>query len=181
MTLWRGPALVDFVYEPFAQRPISALDELRLLATEDRIENDLELGKDQELISEIEQLIAEHPYRERLRGLLMVAYYRGGRQADALYAYQAAREALLNELGVEPGPGLRELQAAILRQDPSLELARLRRTADAPATPHDGWLPRERRTITVVSLDLAASADEGSDPELLARIGNRSRAIASEC
>jgi DNA-binding SARP family transcriptional activator len=180
LMLWRGPALADFVYEPFAQRPISALDELRLLATEDRIENDLELGKDQELISEIEQLIAEHPYRERLRGLLMVAYYRGGRQADALNAYQAAREALLNELGVEPGPDLRELQAAILRQDPSLELARLRRTADAPATAHDGWLPRERRTITVVSLDLSASADEGSDPELLDRIGNRSRAIASE-
>ena len=180
LALWRGPALADFVYEPFAQRPISTLDEIHLLAVEDRIENDLELGKEQELVPELERIIAEHPYRERLRGLLMVALYRGGRQAEALNAYQATRRDLQDELGIEPMPALSELQAAILRHDPSLELAGLRRTSEPSTATLDGWLPRERRTITVVSVDLAPKVNEDADLEALGRIANRCRAIANE-
>src|SRR5207248_3186142 len=98
LRLWRGPALADFTYEPFAQRAIAALEELRLAAIEDRIDADLALGRHTELVAEIEGLVASHPFRERLRGQLMVALYRGGRQADALAAFQAARDALVEEL-----------------------------------------------------------------------------------
>ena len=120
LALWRGPALADVRYETFAQAEIGRLEELRLVATEDRVEAELGLGRQERLVGELEALVAEHPLRERLRGLLMLALYRSGRQADALDAYRAAREALVDELGLEPGPELRELEQAILRQDESL-------------------------------------------------------------
>jgi DNA-binding SARP family transcriptional activator len=91
LALWRGPALADFVYEPFAQRKIGRLDELRLSALEERIEADLRLGRHAELVAELEPLVREHPLRERLRGQLMLALYRSGRQAEALAAYQEGR------------------------------------------------------------------------------------------
>jgi DNA-binding SARP family transcriptional activator len=119
--LWRGPALADFAYEPFAQGEIARLEELRLVALERRIEADLELGRQAELIGELEGLVGKHPLRERLRALLMLALYRAGRQAEALDAYQAARRALVDELGIEPGPELQELERAILRHDAALE------------------------------------------------------------
>jgi DNA-binding SARP family transcriptional activator len=123
LALWRGPALADFSYEPFAQTAIGRLEELRLLALEKRIGADLELGRDAALIPELEVLVAEHPLRERLRGQLMLALYRAGRQAEALEAYQTARRSLVDQLGIEPGPALQELEKAILRQEPALELA----------------------------------------------------------
>jgi DNA-binding SARP family transcriptional activator len=123
LALWHGSALADFVYEPFAQAAIGRLDELRLLAVEKRVDADLALGRHAELVPELEELVAEHPLRERLRGQLMLALYRAGRQAEALESYQSARRTLVDELGIEPSPAIQELERAILRQDPSLELA----------------------------------------------------------
>jgi predicted ATPase/DNA-binding SARP family transcriptional activator len=120
LALWRGPALADLRYDAFAQGEIARLEELRLAAVEDRIEADLGLGRHDQLVGELESLVSDHPTRERLRGLQMLALYRAGRQADALEAYRQAREALLEELGLEPGPELKELEQAILRQDEAL-------------------------------------------------------------
>jgi YVTN family beta-propeller protein len=120
LALWRGPPLADVAYEEFAQQEIARLGELRISATEDRIEAELAAGRAAELVPELEALVREHPVRERLRGQLMLALYRTGRQADALAAYQDARRRLTEELGLEPGPALRELQRAILTQDAAL-------------------------------------------------------------
>jgi DNA-binding SARP family transcriptional activator len=121
LSLWRGPALADFAYESFAQSAIARLDEIKLAATELRIDADLALGRHDELVGELEALVAEHPLRERPRGSLMTALYRSGRQAEALDAYQHARRTLVDELGIEPSPALQELERAILRQDPALD------------------------------------------------------------
>jgi predicted ATPase/DNA-binding SARP family transcriptional activator len=120
LALWRGPALADLRYESFAQGETVRLEELRLVANENRIEADLGLGRHDQVIGELEALIAQQPLRERLRSLHMLALYRAGRQADALEAYQAARQTLLDELGLEPGPELRDLEQAILRQEETL-------------------------------------------------------------
>jgi DNA-binding SARP family transcriptional activator len=122
LALWRGPPLTDFAYEPFAQAEIARLEELRLGTLEDRFEADLATGRHTELVGELEALVNEHPLRERLRGQLMRALYRAGRQAAALDAYQAARQALVEELGIEPGRELRTLHQAILRQDAVLDV-----------------------------------------------------------
>lgn len=124
LALWRGAALADVAYESFAQAAIMRLDELRLVALERRIEADLALGRHAELVGELEGLVAAHPVRERLRGQLMRALYRSDRQAEALEAYRAARRALVEGLGIEPCPALQNLERAILRQDPELELTR---------------------------------------------------------
>ena len=128
LSLWRGPALVDFAYEGFAQAAIARLEEIKLAAVELRIDTDLALGRHDELVGELEGLVAEHPLRERPRGYLMTALYRSGRQAEALDAYRDARRALVDGLGIEPGTALQELERAILLQDPSLDLE-----APAPA------------------------------------------------
>jgi DNA-binding SARP family transcriptional activator len=122
LALWRGPPLADFAYEPFAQTEIARLEELRVAALEDRIEADLALGENASLVPELEALVAAHPLRERLRRQLMLALYRSGRQADALHAYREARSTL-DDLGIAPTRALRELEAAILRHDPSLDPA----------------------------------------------------------
>src|SRR5262249_2702791 len=101
---------------------IGRLDERRLAVLEDRIEADLAAGRHADLIAELEVLVTEHPLRERLRAQQMLALYRSGRQAEALEAYQYARRTLVDEIGIEPGRGLRELQQVILRQDPALDL-----------------------------------------------------------
>jgi DNA-binding SARP family transcriptional activator len=120
LALWRGPALSDVAELP-AVRPIAArLDELRLAALERRIEADLDRGRAAEAAAELDQLIARHPLRERLRGLQMRALYSSGRQADALAAFRAARATLVDELGLEPSAELQELERAILHQDPAL-------------------------------------------------------------
>ena len=120
-SLWRGPPLADFTYDAFAQTTIAQLEELRLSVTEERIDAEIEIGRHAELLGELEARVAEHPLRERLRGQLMLALYRTGRQADALHAYQEARRSLLEELGIDPGPALQRLHGAILRQERSLD------------------------------------------------------------
>src|SRR5262245_40691391 len=120
LALWTGPPLAEVAYEPFAQRAAEKLDELRLRALEDRIEAELEVGLDGELVPELELLVHEHPLRERPCSLLMLALYRAGRQAEALAVYQDARRRLVDEVGLEPGPALQELQRQILSHDPSL-------------------------------------------------------------
>jgi DNA-binding SARP family transcriptional activator len=143
LSLWRGPALADFAYESFAQAAIARLEEIKLSANELRIEADLALARHDELVGELEALVAEHPLRERLRTQLMTALYRSGRQAEALGAYQDARRALVDGLGIEPSTALQELERAILRQDPELE---------APT-------PRPARQVTERSI-LVALTDE---------------------
>jgi DNA-binding SARP family transcriptional activator len=123
LRLWRGTPLADLEGEEFAQAEIRRLEELRLCAIEDRIDADLELGRRDELVGELEGLVRQHPLRERLRGQLMLALYRSGRQAEALRAYQGGRRVLVDELGIEPSPALQQLQGAILRQERSLSPA----------------------------------------------------------
>jgi DNA-binding SARP family transcriptional activator/tetratricopeptide (TPR) repeat protein len=122
LSLWRGPPLADLAFEPFAQREIARLEDLRVAALEQLIEAKLALGAHAEVVPQLETLIGEHPYRERLRAQLMLALYRCDRQADALQAYQDARTTLVEELGIEPGERLRELERAILGQDSKLHL-----------------------------------------------------------
>ena len=122
--LWRGPALAEFRSEPFARDAGARLEEARLEAVEERVEADLALGRHARLVPELEELVGRHPFRERLRGQLMLALYRSGRQADALDLYRRTRETLVEELGIDPGPELQELEHAILRQDRALQWAR---------------------------------------------------------
>jgi DNA-binding SARP family transcriptional activator len=122
LALWRGPPLADFAYEAFAQGEIRRLEELRLATLEERIEADLECGRHGELVGELEPLVESQPFRERLRGQLMVALYRSGRQAESLQAYHDGRRVLVDELGIEPGRPLQDLFSRILRQDPLLEV-----------------------------------------------------------
>jgi DNA-binding SARP family transcriptional activator len=127
LALWRGPPLSEFAYEQFAQEEIARLEELRLDAIEERIEADLAVGRDAELVAELGRLVKAHPFRERLRAQLMLALYRCGRQADALASYRDARRTLAEELGLEPGRELRELERAILAQDEKLQAPRATR------------------------------------------------------
>ncbi|HEU0336359.1 MAG TPA: BTAD domain-containing putative transcriptional regulator [Gaiellaceae bacterium] len=120
LALWHGTPLADFAYEEFAQPLIARLEELRLACLERRIEADLALGRHGELVGELETLVTRYPLRERLREQLMLALYRSGRQAEALEAYQDARRRLVDELGIEPGTALQELERMILRRDAAL-------------------------------------------------------------
>ena len=143
LALWRGAPLSDFSYEGFAQDEIKRLEELHVAALEDRIEAELALGRHDELVPELEALVTRHPLRERLRGQLMLALYRAGRQAEALESYRAARRTLLAELGIEPGRALRELEQAILAQVPALDAAKRQqqpvlRPGRAAASPLEG-------------------------------------------
>ena len=124
LMLWRGPPLADFAYASWAASEIRRLEELRLVALEERIELDLAEGRHAELIGELNTLIEQEPLRENLRRLLIIALYRSGRQAEALEAYRAARQMLDEELGLEPGTELRELELAVLRHDPELDAPR---------------------------------------------------------
>jgi YVTN family beta-propeller protein len=121
LAMWRGAALADFSYEPFAQPAIAELEELRLAALEERFEADLALGAHRELIGELTAAVGRNPLRDRLRAQLMLALYRCGRQAEALDAYQEFRRTLSQELGLDPGPGLQRLELAILARDASLD------------------------------------------------------------
>jgi WD40 repeat protein/DNA-binding SARP family transcriptional activator len=123
LSLWRGPALGDLAAFEFARADVRRLDELRLVGLMDRIEAELELGAAEQLVPELESLVAGNPLQERLRGQLMLALYRGGRQADALAVYRETRQLLRDELGLEPGRALQDLEQAILRQDATLEPA----------------------------------------------------------
>src|SRR5437867_8495019 len=122
LALWRGPALAGLLLESHGRDEIAQLDELRLTALMDRIDCDLALGRHEQVLGELQVLVGEHPLRERLRAQLMLALYRADRQAEALDAYQKAREVLVEELGIEPSPALQRLQKGILAQDPALEV-----------------------------------------------------------
>src|SRR6059058_4481928 len=122
LDLWRGPTLAGLLLESHGRDEIAQLDELRLTALMDRIDCDLALGRHEDVLGELHVLVGEHPLRERLRAQLMLALYRADRQAEALDAYQQARDVLVEELGIEPSPALQRLQQAILAHDPALEL-----------------------------------------------------------
>ena len=173
LELWRGAPLVDFADQRFAQAEIARLEELRLSCLEQRIEQDLAAGRHAELAGELDALTKQHPLREHLRVQLMLALYRAGRQAEALKAYQAARAALVEELGIEPGSRLRELHQQILTQDPALDLPELQPAARGKpalaAGPAPAPRPATRKTVTVLFCDLADSTElaELLDPESL--------------
>jgi DNA-binding SARP family transcriptional activator/predicted negative regulator of RcsB-dependent stress response len=159
---WRGPALADFAFEPFAQVEAERLEELRLATLEHRLQADLELGRHRELVSELESLAAEHPLREQLRSDLMLALYRSGRQADALEVYRATHQTLAEELGVEPTPALQALHQAVLRHDSSLTPARLSPEAEAMVDERSSVtlretlpLTRSRRDVTILAVRLS--------------------------
>ena len=122
--LWRGEAFGEFREVEACAAEARRLEELRLALLEDRVDADLAAGQSAELVGEIEALLRDEPFRERLWGQLILALYRSGRQRDALEAYQRARRLLADELGIEPGPDLRRLEAAVLAQDPSLDVLR---------------------------------------------------------
>jgi DNA-binding SARP family transcriptional activator len=159
LSLWRGQPLAELAYEPFVQREVARLEDMRIDALEQLVEGKLELGAHAELVGRLEALIAEHPYRERLRAQLMLALYRSERQADALQAYQDARTALVEELGIEPGDRLRELERAILGQDPRLQLAvaeELEIAEPAVETSRSVFVGRERELSELIGgLDAA--------------------------
>ena len=162
LSLWRGPALLDFRHEHFAQREVLRLEELRVAAIEQRIEADLALGRDDELVGELEALTAEHPFRERLAAQLMLALYRSGRQADALHAYQRARRGLIDELGIEPGSALRALEKKILTQDAELEAGRVQPAPIVEAAARGRAREDEVRPVTVLFADVVGSSALGT-------------------
>jgi DNA-binding SARP family transcriptional activator/class 3 adenylate cyclase len=181
LALWRGPPLADFTYEPFAEQAILQLEELRITAVESRIDADLALGRHDGLIGELQSLVVEHPLRERLRGQLMLALYRSGRQAEALEAYREGRRALLEELGIDPSPELQELERAILRQDPSVATPKPRppEPMPSPAMPSTGEshrVPDEVRPVTILFADIVGSTALG---ERLAP--EETKALVGEC
>jgi DNA-binding SARP family transcriptional activator len=179
--LWRGPPLADFTYEPFAQATIARLEEVRIGSREERIEAELALGRHADVVAELEALVREYPFRERPRGQLMLALYRSGRQAEALDAFQQARRTLVEELAVEPSEALRDLEQAILRQDPSLAAppqpvdepaVAVKSSPDGTVDPSPvttdggaaaGFAGTVRKTATVLVARLAAAA--ATDPE----------------
>ena len=160
--LWRGDVLADFQYDAFAQGEIARLGELRVAVLEERITIEMLLGRESQVLGELERLVRDYPYRERLRGQLMLALYRTGRQADALAAYRAARSALVDELGIEPSVELRQLHEAILAQDGAL----LRTDPGQPAAPASAGATRDGRAPGHVHLPEQATPLIGREREL---------------
>jgi len=176
LALWRGLALAEFRYEPWAQSEIARLEELRAAAREQEVERALAAGRHAAVLSDLESIVREQPLRERPRAQLMLALYRCGRQAEALSLYQETRRLLVEELGIEPGPELRELHKQLLNQDPALAPPS---SEEAPVAEE----PREeRKIVTVLFCDLVGftSRAEQLDPEdvsaLLSRYHLRLRA-----
>jgi DNA-binding SARP family transcriptional activator len=188
--LWRGAPLADFEYESFVQAESARLGELRQLAVEGRIEAELELGAGPELVGELQALVAARPLQERPRALLMRALYRAGRQSEALDVFREGRQLLDDELGLEPGLELRDLERAILRQDPALTDrpvpdAPLRSIVAVPSTPAGldllvplagalAEVPSRRelvlgRIVTPAELTATTTALDGARRELAAR------------
>jgi DNA-binding SARP family transcriptional activator len=162
LSLWRGPPLADLAFETFVHIEVARLEELRTAAREELIDAELELGHHAKLIGELEGLVTENPLRERLRGQLMLALYRSGRQAEALEAYRRARETLVDELGIDPSPELQRLEQSILRHDAELDL---------PAAPISTEPPtgERRKAVTVLFADIVDSTSLAAalDPEVL--------------
>jgi DNA-binding SARP family transcriptional activator len=144
LAVWRGEPLADLAFEPFALPVVERLNDLRLSVTEQCLQAELELGRGAELVPELEQLVTDHPLHERLRGQLMVALYRAGRQPEALEQFRAGRAALLEAFGLVPTPALKELEARILRQDPAL---------DGPSRPRLAPAREDSRTVLLAARD----------------------------
>jgi YVTN family beta-propeller protein len=165
LAIWRGPPLAELAGYEFARAESARLEGLRLAALLERIEADLALGRHAELIPELEALAAEHPLEERVRGQLMLALYRAGRQAAALQAYQDIRRVLVAELGLEPGKPLQRLEQRILTQDPELDPPVPGRPQPGPATAR----PSRRLVVTFVAAMTALTAGLATSLALLAR------------
>src|SRR3954467_11214334 len=169
LALWRGPPLEELSGEPFAAAEVRRLQERRLAAMWQAIEQDLAAGRHREVIGELDALVAQEPLNERFHGQRMLALYRSGRQSDALAAYRQARETLLDEVGLEPGPELQRLNDAMLQHDPALDAPAAASTtvaaAPAPAV-------NERRQVTVLHAGTAPAPDLA--PEALHRRRARS-------
>jgi len=171
--LWRGRAFEEFLDADFGAAESNRLAELRLVALEDRLEADLRLGRHRELVAELEGLVREQPLRERLWAQLMLALYRSGRQADALLAYQRARSVLVEELGIDPGADLRRLQAAILAQDPGLDLPA---SAETDPGPEEAFGQEEAaQVLSLHETAQASRAGAGSEEQTPGQtVGSRS-------
>ena len=175
---WSGPALGDLAAEQFARREAERLDELRLQALEELFELRIGAGRARDTIAELRRLTAEQPGRERLWRLLMLALYADDRQGEALAAYQAARRYLVDELGLDPGPELQELEHAILTQI----APRPRLTSIVPAGATEAAVdaepaPRRRRVVTVLRADVIGASIDDLDPEVLDARGRRARDV----
>jgi predicted ATPase/DNA-binding SARP family transcriptional activator len=170
--LWRGPPLAQVAFEDFAQAEVRRLEELRWEALEARVDAKLALGRQAELVGELEGLLAEQPARERIAGQLMLALYRCGRQADALEVYRLHRAHLADELGLEPAPALRALQVQILEQAPSLD-------ASTPETSVNGP-PVYSGTVTFLVADVEGElGDERFSEQLVANRERVREAVAA--
>jgi DNA-binding SARP family transcriptional activator len=167
LRLWRGPPLAEVAFEDFAQTEIRRLEELRLITLEARIDADLQLGRNLELIPELEGLLARQPTRERIAGQLITALYGSGRQADALEVYQRTRTHLAEQLGLEPGPVLKGLQRQVLEHGPALTTGVPPRHAGGHPLPQaeTGYLGRPSRQ-RVASPPLPATPTIGRQPEV---------------
>ena len=189
LALWRGPPLPEFAYQSFAQARIRRLDEARLAALEGRIDADLALGERARLVPELEELVRKHPSRERFAGQLMLALYRSGRQADALQVYRDARRRLVEELGLEPGSELQQLERSMLEQDPALDTQhRLPATTAARARLARGGLLLVAGGVLllvallalVVKLSAGGTVSLIAGPNTVAMIDPATNAVAAE-
>jgi DNA-binding SARP family transcriptional activator/class 3 adenylate cyclase len=175
LALVRAEPLVDLEFEPFALAAAPRIRELELGAREELVDAELELGRHADVVRVLEQLVAGHPYRERLRAQLMLALYRSGRQAEALTAYRDARSILVEQLGIDPGEDLQELERAILRQDPSLRAPRPEPPpTGAPSEPTPAGRP-SRKTVTIVVAEVSnvTALADALDPEPLRAVLDR--------
>jgi len=159
LDLFRGEPLADVRYEAFVQPDVARLEELRVLAAEERVDAELELGHHAELVPELKRLVAEHPLRERLRSQLMLALYRSGRQTEALAEYQRLHRTLVEEIGIEPKPSVKDLERRILIHDPALELANGRSAAARSAATASAPPAVPDRAVVVVADDSVRVAE----------------------
>jgi DNA-binding SARP family transcriptional activator len=164
LALWRGEPLADYRLDEFAQREIARLEELRPEAVEERLAAELARGGAEDVVGELQALVAEHPLRERLRGQLMVALYRAGRQAEALEIMRAGRQLLVDELGIEPGPDLRRLERMIVAHDSAL-------TTDRPGSRLVGRLPAPANETIGRGAELEHAPHDRSGEHLPKRLG----------
>ena len=179
LSLWRGPALADLAYEPFAQGEVARLEDLKAAANERLIEAKLMLGRHAEVIGQLETLVDEYPYREGLRAQLMLALYRADRQADALQAYQDARRALVEQLGIEPGERLRELERGILAQDSDLAVPVAAPEADGADEPAPAELPTGVVTFVLTDIEGSSGLWEADAEAMAAALELHDELIAS--
>ncbi len=181
LSLFRGPPLADVRFELFAQTEVSRLEELELVVRAELHDAELELGRHADIVPALEAFVAAHPYREHARAQLMLALYRCGRQAEALAVYQRGRAVLVEELGIDPGEELQELERAILRQDPALRL----RATEAPSEPVAAAAPPRptrrpsRKTVSVLAVARVLEGPAARDPESLRAATDRFVALAT--